>query len=48
MDRIHATLAGISRQLAWTAWWLGAPIDPRTRHRPAASTPNREHAPRWK
>lgn len=46
MDRIRAILAGVGRQLAWTAWWLGAPLDPRPRHRLAAGAPDREHAPR--
>ncbi len=46
MDRIRTILAGVAQQLAWTAWWLGAPIDPRPTHRPTVDTPNREHAPR--
>ena len=46
MDRIRTILAGVGQQLAWTAWWLGAPIDPRPRPSPAADTPDGEHAPR--
>ena len=46
MNRIRTVLAGVGRQLAWTAWWLGAPIDPRTTYRPAPDIPGRDHAPR--
>lgn len=44
MDRIITILTAVGERTKWTAWWFGAPIDPRPRPREGIDTGNGSHA----